>query len=485
MDGHNSHTTYKLCNFAAKHNIIILCLPPHTTHRLQPCDVGVFGPLAGTWKKEVNLASAEYIEIRKHNLIRIYSKARSTAFAPETIRNAFRTTGIWPFNPSAIEVDAFAPALNTTTQSAQLVPAILPPLLALVPPTIPTSSFEDVQSLPPISELTAQLENLEHNDPESPPKSRTPSSTSLLGQSYNLDTGQTGNDSTASAMSSDIVCQPQFVLVGVPQELPFISSHAAFKAQNTELRELLRRAQRQMEMDYALKKLMDQENGRLRARLFDKSNKQKKKETTGFARHMTNDENLDALAMEDWKMKMKEVWKEGAFKARREAYDNYEKALAAADKASEREAERSRKEADRLQKEAEKHAEKHRKAEEKAIEKRAKDAEKARLQEEKDRTKALKEAEKQRVAAAKAAKQTQAAVARALKTAAAAKKPVGTRTRRQAAVTVEAEPSNAEGGTDELNMDAADHGETLNIAPRKPRPRPRPTGRMTTRNSDK
>ncbi|THV07191.1 CENP-B protein [Dendrothele bispora CBS 962.96] len=32
LDGHNSHTTYQFCNFAEKHKIIILCLPPHTTH---------------------------------------------------------------------------------------------------------------------------------------------------------------------------------------------------------------------------------------------------------------------------------------------------------------------------------------------------------------------------------------------------------------------------------------------------------------------
>jgi hypothetical protein len=26
--------------------IVVVCLPLHTTHALQPCDVGVFGPLA-------------------------------------------------------------------------------------------------------------------------------------------------------------------------------------------------------------------------------------------------------------------------------------------------------------------------------------------------------------------------------------------------------------------------------------------------------
>src|SRR5438477_9634339 len=48
LNGHNSHCTYRFCKFAAAHRIIIVCLPSHTTHALQPCDVGVFGPLASS-----------------------------------------------------------------------------------------------------------------------------------------------------------------------------------------------------------------------------------------------------------------------------------------------------------------------------------------------------------------------------------------------------------------------------------------------------
>lgn len=50
LDGHNSHCTYKFIALAEKHKIEVICLPSHTTHALQPCDVGVFGPLATTWK---------------------------------------------------------------------------------------------------------------------------------------------------------------------------------------------------------------------------------------------------------------------------------------------------------------------------------------------------------------------------------------------------------------------------------------------------
>ncbi|KDQ56839.1 hypothetical protein JAAARDRAFT_131713, partial [Jaapia argillacea MUCL 33604] len=95
-NGHNSHCTYCFCKFAADHHIMVLCLPSHTTHWLQLCDIGVFGPLASCWKAEVNEAGHQYIPIRKSNLLHYYHKARVCTFKPLTIKSAFAKTGIWP-----------------------------------------------------------------------------------------------------------------------------------------------------------------------------------------------------------------------------------------------------------------------------------------------------------------------------------------------------------------------------------------------------
>src|SRR5258708_10263091 len=54
LDGHNSHCSSNFLNYAASQHIEILCLPLHTTHALQPCDVGVFSPLAAAWCSEVS-----------------------------------------------------------------------------------------------------------------------------------------------------------------------------------------------------------------------------------------------------------------------------------------------------------------------------------------------------------------------------------------------------------------------------------------------
>lgn len=51
LDGHSTHYQPQVIQFAMKHNCIILCLPPHTTHESQPLDIGVFAPLKMHWSK--------------------------------------------------------------------------------------------------------------------------------------------------------------------------------------------------------------------------------------------------------------------------------------------------------------------------------------------------------------------------------------------------------------------------------------------------
>jgi len=120
------------------HQIVIICLPSHTTHVLQPCDVGVFGPLAQAWKSVVTKASQDLTVITKDNILGFYHTARSTALKERTIVSAFRRTGIYPLNRDIIPLLAYEPAKNTTTQAAQPLPAHLPSVLTPVPSPMPT-----------------------------------------------------------------------------------------------------------------------------------------------------------------------------------------------------------------------------------------------------------------------------------------------------------------------------------------------------------
>jgi DDE superfamily endonuclease len=46
VDGHLSHVNIGFLNWALEYCIIIYIMPLHSTHKLQPLDVSLFGPLA-------------------------------------------------------------------------------------------------------------------------------------------------------------------------------------------------------------------------------------------------------------------------------------------------------------------------------------------------------------------------------------------------------------------------------------------------------
>ena len=44
------HVADHMCSLTIEHNIHLFCLPLHMMHRLQPLDVGMFGPLQSAWQ---------------------------------------------------------------------------------------------------------------------------------------------------------------------------------------------------------------------------------------------------------------------------------------------------------------------------------------------------------------------------------------------------------------------------------------------------
>ncbi|KIK16661.1 hypothetical protein PISMIDRAFT_38408, partial [Pisolithus microcarpus 441] len=98
--GHGSHITREMCQLAIQNNIELFCLPPHTTHELQPLDVGIFGPLQRAWFKCCeDYFNATGGEIPRSEFINQYMAARAAVFTAETITKAWKNSGIRPLNP--------------------------------------------------------------------------------------------------------------------------------------------------------------------------------------------------------------------------------------------------------------------------------------------------------------------------------------------------------------------------------------------------
>ena len=101
QDGCSSHISIKLIELAKEND---LCLPSHTTHILQPLDVGVFN----SFKHHVGLAlnmlvrSSEGRVPTSEDIPAILSEAWPKSITPVNHMSRFRKSGIHPLNPSYI-----------------------------------------------------------------------------------------------------------------------------------------------------------------------------------------------------------------------------------------------------------------------------------------------------------------------------------------------------------------------------------------------
>jgi uncharacterized membrane protein YgcG len=106
LDGHSSHFEPNTIQHAQDNNIIIFCLPPHTTHECQPLDCSLFGPLKKHWQE----ACHNFYQhnpgkvISKINFNSVFRNAWLNAVTPVNICSGFRKAGVYPFNPDAVEI---------------------------------------------------------------------------------------------------------------------------------------------------------------------------------------------------------------------------------------------------------------------------------------------------------------------------------------------------------------------------------------------
>jgi DDE superfamily endonuclease len=95
----------KFIDFAEQNRILLAFLPPHSTHRLQPLDVGLFSPLAHFYTQEIDkllFESQGLTHITKRHFWRLFSVAWQKAFSPSNINSAFKATGLKPWDPQRI-----------------------------------------------------------------------------------------------------------------------------------------------------------------------------------------------------------------------------------------------------------------------------------------------------------------------------------------------------------------------------------------------
>ena len=117
LDGHSSHYSWELLEFADGHNIMLLGYPPHCTHALQGLDVVCFAVMKREFEIEIRAFEEKHHRaVKKEDFAQVFGAAFLRAFSVATNKAAFSATGVVPFNPEVITAEQMAPSDNSSTR---------------------------------------------------------------------------------------------------------------------------------------------------------------------------------------------------------------------------------------------------------------------------------------------------------------------------------------------------------------------------------
>ncbi|KAF2883865.1 hypothetical protein ILUMI_22310 [Ignelater luminosus] len=172
LDNHESHLSIPVLNFCKSNGVVLFSFPPHASHKLQPLDRTVFGPL----KRYFNSSADGWLKSNPGRTINIYDiplilkEALSLALTQKNVQKGFSVTGIWPCNREAFEDDEYLPpeVTNRPINESEHDLAKLnlveskknDELTHLTPSLRPSTSF--ASSTPPLSREVSQV----HQTPE-------------------------------------------------------------------------------------------------------------------------------------------------------------------------------------------------------------------------------------------------------------------------------------------------------------------------------
>ena len=126
LDGHGSHHSDVFEQYCKENNIQTLCWPPHSSHLLQPLDVGCFGPLKRAYGRQIEgLMRAQISHIQKDDFFPAFKEAFNRTLTKINIQGGFRGAGLVPLDPQSV-ISKLDVKLRTPSPSRSPVPESLP-----------------------------------------------------------------------------------------------------------------------------------------------------------------------------------------------------------------------------------------------------------------------------------------------------------------------------------------------------------------------
>jgi hypothetical protein len=125
LDNHSSHKTIHVYEFCKRNSIVLVSIPRHTSHRMQPLDITFFGPLKCAFNTECDcfMKSHPHRKITPYELAGIFNKAYIRVAAIEKAVAGFSSTGIrvYPLDPCKFSEDDFALAAGLNQQPTSVI----------------------------------------------------------------------------------------------------------------------------------------------------------------------------------------------------------------------------------------------------------------------------------------------------------------------------------------------------------------------------
>jgi hypothetical protein len=108
LDSHEAHISLAVIDFCRDNGIDLLTLPPHTSNKLQPLDISVFGPMKQRFRNAQNnfmLSARRPITI--YDIAALSCGAYNDSFTVRNLTQGFQKCGIYPLNENVFSEDDF------------------------------------------------------------------------------------------------------------------------------------------------------------------------------------------------------------------------------------------------------------------------------------------------------------------------------------------------------------------------------------------
>ena len=103
LDGHESHISAEFEDYCKENNIITLCLPSHSSHLIQPLDVGCFSVLKKRYGTQIeHFIKARIMHIGKDDFFLAFKTAFLETMTKENVQGGFWGAGLISHNPDAV-----------------------------------------------------------------------------------------------------------------------------------------------------------------------------------------------------------------------------------------------------------------------------------------------------------------------------------------------------------------------------------------------